>query len=128
MLSNRSKKPMDQVINWKEQIGAIAGPYLPTDTKTSWLARAARKASLSLRHIQSLYYGQVTDPKFSVAASIINAANQAKIEEARRNVAQVAGLYLSHAEKLEAIDADFHREQIDALVNAARILSGRDRS
>lgn len=128
MLSNQGRKLMDQAINWKDQIGLIAGPYLPTDTKQSWLARAARKCSLSLRHIQSLYYGHVSDPKFSVAASILCAADLARIEEAKRDVAKVAVLYRQHAERLETIDADFHREQIDALVCAAHILGGRDRA
>ena len=117
---------MGQAINWKDEIGAVAGPFLPTDTKQSWLARAARKCSVSIRHVQSLYYGHVTDPKFSVASTILSAADQARIEEARRDVEKVAGLYRQHAARLETIDADFHREQINALVSAARILGERD--
>ena len=126
MLSDQVKKMMDQVIDWKTEIGAVAGPFLPNDTKESWLARASRKCSVSLRHIRSLYYGHANDPKFSVASNILSAADRARIEEARRDVEKVAGLYRVHAQRLESIDPDFHREQIDALVSAARILGGPD--
>lgn len=113
-------------INWKNEIGTIAGPFLPTDTKESWLARASRKCSVSIRHLRSLYYGHVNDPKFSVAKSILSAADQARLDGAKRDVEKVATLYRSHAERLARIDPDFHSEQINALVCAARMLGERD--
>src|ERR1700730_7854092 len=126
MLSDQSRKLMDQVINWQNEIGTIAGPFLPTDTKQSWLARASRKCSCSLRHIQSLYYGHVSDPKFSVATKIISAADQARIQEAQRDAARLVGIYQNAANALGNIDADRHRVNIDALISAARILGALD--
>ena len=126
MLSDQGRKLMGQVINWQNEIGTVAGPFLPTDTKQSWLARASRKCSVSFRHIQSLYYGHVRDPKFSVATSILSAADQARIEEAKRDAARLANVYQSAAQALGNIDPDFHRGNIDALVNAARILGSLD--
>ena len=123
MLSDQVKKMMSQVIDWKTEIGVVAGPFLPSDTKQSWLARASRKCSVSLRHIQSLYYGHANDPKFSVASNILSAADQARIEEARRDVEKVAGFYRNYAQRLEAIDADFHSEQINAMLSEARAFS-----
>lgn len=126
MLMDQDRKMTSQVIDWRTEIGAVAGPFLPNDTKLSWLARASRRCSVSLRHIQSLYYGHVSDPKFSVASSILSAADQARIEEARRDAARLANIYQSTAQALGNVDADFHRGNIDALVNAARILGALD--
>ena len=122
MLSDQGRKLMSQCVNWKNEIGIIAGPFLPNDTKQSWLQRAALRCSLSLRHIQSIYYGQITDPKFSVASNILTAADRARIEEARRDAAKLANIYQSTAQALGNVDPDFHRSNIDALVSAARIL------
>lgn len=126
MLSNQDRKMTSQVINWKSEIGTVAGPFLPNDTKLSWLARASRKCSVSIRHIQSLYYGHVTDPKFSIATNILTAADQARIEEAKRDAAKLVSTYNSCAQALSNIDENFHRAQIDALVSAARILGALD--
>ncbi len=126
MVMKKDKKLMSVVIDWKNEIGSIAGPFLPTDTKQSWLARASRRANISLRHITSLYYGHAKDPKYSVASSVLSAADQARIEKARRDVEAVSEFYRIHAQRLETIDADFHREQIDGLLSAARQFGTRD--
>lgn len=128
MLMDRNKKMSSHVIDWKNEIGAVAGPFLPNDTKQSWLSRASRRCSVSLRHLQSIYYGHVTDPKHSVASSILSAADQARLEEARRDAAKLADIYQTTAQTLVNIDPDFHRGQIDALVSAARILGALDRT
>lgn len=126
---------MNHVIDWKSEIGTIAGPFLPTDTKESWLSRAYREvrkhnpegsSRLTFRHFTSLFYGHVKDPKYSVATSVLSAADRARLDEARRNVEKVTTLYRVHAEKLSAIDQNLHREQVDALLHAARILGERD--
>lgn len=119
---------MNLVIDWKNEIGSIAGPFLPTDTKQSWLSRAARRAGVSVRHITSLYYGHAKDPKYSVASKVLSAADQARIEEARSDAAKLAGIYASAAGGLREIDEDFHRQTIDALVHASRVLGAMDRA
>lgn len=119
---------MDQAVNWRNEISAIAGDFLPTDTKQSWLGRAARRCGLSLRYAQELYYGRITDPKHSVASRVLSEAEQARIEEARRDALKIADVYSRRAEALASIDEDFHRSDIDALVAAARILCGSSRA
>lgn len=117
---------MNRTVDWASEIELIAGPVRVTDTKESWLARAARLSASKFWHVKALYEGKLTDPKYSVAFKIVSAADRARIEEAKRDVKKVAGLYRSHAERLATIDEDFYREQIDALVSAARLLGERN--
>lgn len=98
---------MGQAINWKNEIGAIAGPFSENDTKDSWLGRAARKASVSLRHIKSLYYGHTTDPKYSVAWNFIEAAKEARIAAARLDAVTLASRFESIAGGLECYGREF---------------------
>ncbi len=133
MLSKRNRKMSDHVINWKNEIGTIAGAFRPDDTKDSWLGRAHAAVAklnknISFRHITSLYYGHVLDPKYSVAATVLSAAEMARLEEARRDAQRLANIYQNAAEALNEIDQDFHRHNIDALVSAARILGTLDRA
>ncbi len=124
VVMKKDKNVMDAIanVNWKEQIGAIAGPFQPTDTKQSWLGRAARKANVSARYITSLYYGHVKDPKFSVASSVLSAAELARIEATRREAAQLATRFEITAGGLNAKDADFFGSEINSLLDAANIL------
>lgn len=118
----KTESRMSTTVNWKGEIGTIAGPYLPNDTRESWLARAAVAAKVSCRQIRSLYYGQTTDPKHSVAVSVLSAADKARLEEAQRDARKIADIYRGRAEALARVDEDFHRPEIDALLTAARIL------
>lgn len=132
MLMDQDKKLMSMVIDWKNEIGAVAGPFLPTDTKESYLSRAHKSVSklnpkVSFRMISRMFYGYVTDPKFSVAVSVLSAADQARIQEARRDAEKLAVIYQNTAAALGNIDPDFHRGDIDALVNAAGVLRSLDR-
>lgn len=111
-------------VNWQNEIGVIAGPY--DGNRKGWLSRAARRSNVTYRTVKALYYGESTNPRHSVAASILSAAELARIEEAKRDGAELARIYQSTADALCQIDADFHRDQIDALVEAARILGASD--
>jgi hypothetical protein len=117
---------MNRTLSWQDEIAVIAGPRQTGDTRESWLARAARKSGATFWHIKALYYGQITDPKYSIASKIISAADKARVEETRRDAEKATELYRIHAARLQAIDPDFHREQIDVLLGAARIVSERD--
>lgn len=128
MVIKKDRNLMSVVIDWKNEIGSIAGPFLPNDTKQSWLARASRRANVSLRHITSLYYGHAKDPKYSVASNVLSAAEQARLEDARRDAARLADIYASAAGGLREIDENFHRETIDALVHASRVFGSLDRA
>ena len=109
-------------ISWRQEIALIAGPYMPSDTRESWLARAARKSRLSFRQVKALWYGECIDPKVSVADNVRRAADQARTE-----AAALAARFETIAGGLNAKDADFYGDDIAALVNAARALRGIDR-
>jgi hypothetical protein len=119
---------MNRTVDWQSEISTIAGPIGAGDTRESWLARAARKSGSTFWHIKALFYGELKDPKYSVAYKILSAADRARIEEAKRDAAKLSELYQSTAQALVNIDPDFHRSNIDALVNAARILGSVDRA
>lgn len=139
MSSDQDKKLMSMVRDWESVIKSIAGEYRSTDTKDSWLGRAFDRVKniyddnvadrdLTFRHFKDLFYGRVRDPKYSVAHSVLSAADQARLETARRDARQLADTYRSAANALANIDQDFHRGDIDALVNAARVLGAVDRA
>lgn len=115
-----------RTLNWAEEIGLVAGPLRPGDTRESWLARAARKAGLSYRQCKSLFYGQTKDPRHSVASKLLSAADKARIEEARRNVANAEAICREHIARLESNNPDFHREQINALRTSLHLIGARD--
>ena len=125
-MPEKVSEKMDTAINWQNEIGAIAGPF--DGNRKGWLARAARAAKVPLRQVKALYYGESDDPKLSVGMKIMSAAEQARIGEARKDAAVVAGIYRRHAEALAVADPDFHRPEIDALLTAARILGNRNSS
>ncbi len=116
-------RKMPKVLSWQDDIATIAGPMRSGDTRESWLARAARKAGITFRQCKALYYGETTDPKYSVGVGIDKAASEARAEALR-----LAAQFESLAGSLNARDQDFHSEDIAALVNAARSLRGVDRA
>ena len=90
-----------------------------------WLSKIAKSAGISFRTARSLWNEEISDPEHLAAKAV---RQQAQIEEARRDAKVVANFFTSHAQALANIDPDFHREQIDAFVAAARAISGRDRT
>jgi len=116
------KADMSTAVNWQNEIAAIAGPY--TGNKKGWLSRAATKANATYRQIKGLYYGEYRNPSHALAKSILTAAEQARIQEARRDALATANLLHRHAEALANTDPDFHRESIDAFREVARVLGG----
>lgn len=110
-----------RTLNWQHYIGEVAGPMLSGDTRESWLARAARRSRLSYRQIKSLYYGETTDPKTSVALGVLSAADKARAE-----ASALASRFESLAGAMNASDEDFFGPDVLALINAARALRGLD--
>lgn len=126
-------KMSDISVDWRSEITAIAGPVRPGDTKDSWLGRAhaavhAINKNISFRMLRDLFQGYATDPKYSVGVSVLSAAERARIKEAQKDAEYLADLYRRNASALSKIDPDFHRSDINALVTAARILSGGNSS
>lgn len=90
-----------------------------------WLAQVAKLSGISFRTAKSLWNEEIKDPDHLAAKAV---RQQAQIEEARRNAAVVADFFNSHAQALANVDADFHRHEIDAFLEAARMLSDRNRA
>lgn len=109
---------MGQAINWREQIEAVAGPY--SGNRKGWLSRAARKSGATYRQVKALYYGEMTDPKLSVAEGVLAAA--------RLEAMALASQFESIARGLNATDSDFHCHDITALLDTARKLRGLGRA
>jgi len=88
-----------------------------------WLSRIAMAAGISFRTARSLWNEEITDPEHLAAKAV---RQQAEIEEAKRDAAVVANFFSRRAQALANVDPDFHRNEIDAFLEAARALSNRD--
>lgn len=112
---------MSIALEMKSSIVRLAGPRGDADTKESMIARAARKARISYRQAKSFYYGESTNPRV-VAVERVRAALAGLSNT--RGITNHADQLESAALRLETIDPDFHREAIDSLRNAARVIRG----
>lgn len=77
MNSEKASKKMSHVADIRDEIHEgivrLAGVRAWSDTRESWIARAARKAGLSPRMARSLFYREIDDPKWSVVAAVRDA-------------------------------------------------------
>ena len=90
-----------------------------------WLTKISKATGISFRTARSLWNEEITDPEHLAAKAV---RQQAQIEEAKRDAAVVANFFDRRAQALANIDPDFHRNEIDAFLEAARIVGGRDRT
>lgn len=104
----------------RDVIATVAGPRTWTDTRESWLARAARRAGINYRAAKALWYGEINDPEHRAARRMTEAAQR----HGRQQAQELAQRFDGIAGALVAADADFHRDDIAALVSAARALRG----
>ncbi len=102
----------------REELALVAGPRAWSDTRESWLARAARRCGINYRTAKAVFYGETTDPRAYVERKIREAAALAEAQQSRR---ADADKLLSMAAALESKDADFHCQDIASL----RHLAGR---
>lgn len=107
----------------REAINTVAGPRGWSETRESWLARAARLVGVTPRSMRSAFYGGICDPEHKVVRRIISAAEV----KAKAEANELASRFQTIAAGLNATDPDFHREDIAALIGAARMLGGLDR-
>lgn len=113
----------------RREIAIVAGPREWGDTRESWLARVPRKVkTVSFRTVKALWYGEIQSADHWAARDIRREAERIEIEQARREAHSLADLYQSLAGALDVKDPDFHCEDINSLVHAARILRGLDRA
>lgn len=109
----------------REAMIALAGSAPAHGELARWLTKISKAAGISFRTARSLWNEEITDPEHLAAKAV---RQQAQIEEAKRDAAVVENFFSRRAQALTNIDPDFHRSEIDALLEAARIVSGRDRS
>jgi len=107
-------------VSLRELVAAVAGPREWSDTRESWLARAARRSAVSFRQIRAVWYAEITDPDHPSARKLRDAARRLGQTEAQA----LAEKFETVARALGAADSDFHRTDIAALVDAARALRG----
>lgn len=109
-----SEKLSGRVQSMRELVALVAGPRSWTDTRESWIARAARRAGISYRQAKSLFYGEITDRNHKSARLMRDAA------------AELVGHYETLSTALENVDPDFHRHDIDSLRFLANALRNLD--
>ena len=105
----------------RELVAAVAGPIGFNENRKRWIERAAKYAGVSYRQAKSLFYGEITDPDHKAALRMKQAAGKYEAE-------RLAQQFESLADALNIRDADIHRPDVAALINAARALRGLDRA
>jgi hypothetical protein len=104
----------------RELVAAVAGPREHSDTRQSWLNRAARRAGISFRSAKAVWYGEIDSPKHPSIRLLQHAAEKRALELSKR--------FDTVARAMVTTDPDFYRADIAALVHAARTLRGVDSS
>lgn len=113
MLSEKSSE-----VALRDLVASVAGPRQWSDTRESWLNRAARRAQLSYRTVKSLFYGELTDPDHPSARKLRDAAARLGKTEAQA----LAEKFETVARALHAADQDFYGSDVSTLVDAAKSL------
>jgi hypothetical protein len=104
----------------RELIAAVAGPKQWSDTRESWLDRAARKSGVNFRQVKALFYGEITDPNHRSARLMRDAAE--------KRAKELASQFETIAGGMNVTDPDFYRRDILTLISVARELRGQDRA
>lgn len=128
VLESQTKNCAAYRTDWPEMVAAVAGPFSHRDTRESWLNRAAHRSGLSLRLIKSLFYGEITDPKDSVATKLRIANEKAQAASARLEALALASRFETIAQGLQNADENYHSETVSKLVDVAGRLRGLDRA
>jgi hypothetical protein len=88
-------------------IASVAGPRSWSDTRESWLNRAAKRAGISFRQVKSIWYGEITDKNHRSVRLMRDAAEK-------------------YSAISQAIDPVIYREEVAALLDLARKLRDQD--
>lgn len=107
----------------RELVFAVGGIERPGENRKTWLARVARLAGISPRSAAAAFYGELRGEMHCAGV-------EAKLKAAagKREANDLAKQFEHLAHALDRGDADFHSDTIAALVSAARVLRGLDRS
>jgi len=103
----------------RELVVAVGGPLEADENRKSWLTRVADTAQISVRAAKAAFYREPTSRK--VEQRLREAAGRMEAE-------YLAKRFENLASALNVRDADFHGEDVAALVNAARALRSLDRA
>jgi hypothetical protein len=90
-----------------------------------WLESVAKSVGISFRTARAIWNGEISNPDH---LAIKELKRLAVVESARREAALLAQRFETIAGGLNAKDPDFHSADVSALVHAARILRGLDRT
>jgi hypothetical protein len=90
-----------------------------------WLLDVSKTAGLSFRTTRSIWNNEIKKPDHLAVKEL---KRMAAIESSRREAALLAQRFETIARGLHAKDADFHSEDVSALLHAARIVRGLDRT
>jgi hypothetical protein len=105
----------------REAMIAVAGSAPMHGELPRWLTKIAKATGISFRTARSLWNEEIRDPNHLAVQAV---QRQAQIIEAQRDAKVVANFFNSRAQALANIDPDFHRNEIDAFLAAARAVSG----
>lgn len=111
---------MEKASVMRELVEAVAGPRQWSDTRESWLSRAARRSGLSFRTVKAVWYGEIKDE----GHNSIRLLRHAALERAE----VLASRFETIARGMESADPDMFRDDVLALVNVARALRGVGRT
>lgn len=70
----REKLSRVSMTELRRLVAAVAGPKQWTDTRDSWLHRAARRAGLGDRMMKRLFYAEIDDPDHPAVVKLMEAA------------------------------------------------------
>jgi hypothetical protein len=111
-------RQMEKSSAMRELVAAVAGPREFSDTRESWLNRAARRAGISFRAAKAVFYAEITDPRHPSIQLLQHAAN--------KRAGTLANSFETIARGMESADPNLYREDILALIHTARALRGLD--
>lgn len=102
----------------------IAEPRPVGDRVKAAINRAAQRVGMPAERVKALWYGETRLVRAEEMDAIRRAdrAREAKEQTARDQAAALGMLFAGVAERLRTGDEDFHREDVAALLDAARAL------
>lgn len=102
----------------------LAEPRPVGDRVKAAIGRAAKRAGLPVSRAENIWYGEARSVRAEEMDAIRRAdrAREAKEQSARDQAAALGMLFAGVAERLRTGDEDFHREDVAALLDAARAL------
>ncbi|OAF05440.1 hypothetical protein AYJ54_00610 [Bradyrhizobium centrolobii] len=103
----------------------VAGSPPGYGEQPRWLTAVAKQIGTSYRTARSLWLGEIDDPDHWAAKAV---KREAAIAKAKREAAELAKQFENLAGKLNAKHQDIYSADVAALLDAARVIRGLDRT